>query len=775
MTQNEGNKNPEKILLKGNVEITKTPQDHLEHSVDAKHARESTRADQQRAQEANKDRHSGSAGGHGDSIEVVVRDSHGHEKVAASRHKGGTEKDIEKYEANRKSISRDELGKLADAGEISASKLLERLIQAKSEEERKLIQKEADQLFGRGEFAPQQQRENNLDTSTDAPSKLRLEGKVNTNVLKAIETDTQLPEDKRQLAKYLQDMRTETKKLGGNTDAIDSFAQTELQKEIERKETGSSTGNTDELKSQILRSIIKHEIDDIKRSVGVVHGTLNFVVNTLAGVGNAVRMASAAAFEATPIGLICPDLYPDKDATKMLHETEKGIFTTGRVLTQLQTTFNPTSPLFGVEYDPEGAALTRALAKALPTKVSEELEKFANADPEAQTAVATEAILNIVMLIEGGGVGGAAKAGEIGQAGSIVKVSEETAALSEVAQAAKIANASEKLTPAWTAAKAVAKNLEEHAGIFNALAEKKPSLKPLADKFKECLTNFNEATKPKLAVAGGGTLKGEGVVDVIQSAGQQVKASTEGAGKKLKDYVNYMVKKGDGEVPNVKEGRGNEPPSEGKGSKSERGEKSDVREKEDRGQKEREVPENRHPWGASEADITLTKELIDSGRAEIKKAIFGHSRLRRLDSGDARKPMSWEVFGEVFSSEVPRQQTEASCVNSVMAELSKGRFTEAELIEKFDQPAPMTKTANAIGWRFKNIDPGHELSEIETMCKNGPWAANLYDLDGHHNVIVKFKNAITERLRIHDHLEGTKYEMTINEFIRVWNGDCVFK
>ncbi|HIA51095.1 MAG TPA: hypothetical protein EYN91_03270 [Candidatus Melainabacteria bacterium] len=60
MTQNEGNNTPEKMLLKGKVEITKAPEDHLEHSVDAKQARESTRADQQRAQEANKDRHSGS-------------------------------------------------------------------------------------------------------------------------------------------------------------------------------------------------------------------------------------------------------------------------------------------------------------------------------------------------------------------------------------------------------------------------------------------------------------------------------------------------------------------------------------------------------------------------------------------------------------------------------------------------------------------------------------------------------------------------------------------
>lgn len=482
-------------------------------------------------------------------------------------------------------------------------------------------------------------------------------------------------------------------------------------------------------------------------------------------------MASAAAFEATPISLICPDLYPDKDATKMLHETEKGIFTTGRVLTQLQTTFNPTSPLFGVEYDPEGAALTRALAKALPTKVSEELEKFANADPEAQTAVATEAILNIVMLIEGGGVGGAAKAGEIGQAGSIVKVSEETAALCEVAQAAKIVKAGETLSPASTATKAIAKNLEEHAVLFAALAEKKPSLKPLADKFKECLTDFNEATKPKFAVAGGGTLKGDGVVDVIQNAGQQIKSSAEGAGRKLEDYVNYMVKKGEEEFPNIKEGGDIEPQSKGKGGRGEKTEKGDKRKNEDKSLK-------KHPWGALEADIKLTEELITEGRAKEKIAIFGHTRLQRLDSGKPRTPFSWNAIGEVFSEDVPRQINELSCVNAVTAALSKGRFTEAELLETFGDLAPMKETAKHIGWRFDNAAVGDEVTKIASNCEKGPWGAKLWDMDRkapHHDVMVMFQNVETGRLRIHDFYEGTKYELTIEEFVRVWNGEHVLE
>lgn len=163
MSQNEGNHDQEKLLLKGKVEFNEKPEDHLEHSEDARRARESSKEERNKALESNKNRHDGSAGGHGDSIEVVFRDEHGHEKISVSRQKGGTEKDVERYEADKKSISNEELQALVQKGEISASRFLERLNSANTEEEKRSIRNEADKWFSRGKFARQWQNNINVE------------------------------------------------------------------------------------------------------------------------------------------------------------------------------------------------------------------------------------------------------------------------------------------------------------------------------------------------------------------------------------------------------------------------------------------------------------------------------------------------------------------------------------------------------------------------------------------------------------------------------------
>ncbi len=536
-------------------------------------------------------------------------------------------------------------------------------------------------------------------------------------------------------------MRAESKRLGSSTDAIDAFAQNELQHEIDAQSESVCVGTRDDLQNQILRAIIKYEIDDLKRSVGVAHGTVNFVVNTLAGIGNAVRMAGAATFEGTPLVAICPDLYPDHQAREMLHQTLEDTFVTARVINQLTTTFNPSSPLYKIEYDPQGSAITRELIQKLPAQIGQELNNFVHADPEAQATVATEVLLNIVTLIETGGLGTAAKAGEIGQLGTLAKYSEETAALGELAQASKIVTGSEKLTPASTIASVTSKNLEKQTNIFTALAEKKPSLKPLADKFKECLNDLNEATRlrPSEVYAGVGTVKGDGIVDVIQNTGKQIKTSTEGAGKSIEDYVNRMVEKGEGGGAFRK------------------------------GDKPRKVPKWEIPWDVPAADNKLTEVFLESGKAVWRKA-GNHVRLQRLDQGDIRTPFDWEAIGEVLSEDVPRQSDHFSCVNLVGSVLSEGKFSEAQLIEKFGTPAPMLETAECIGWRFANAPIGSEAEVIVANCERGPWAAKLRD-PKHHAVIVKFNNEITGRLLIHDSFEGTKYEMTLQQFIKHWNGE----
>lgn len=628
MSANESHSNPEKKMLHGRIEFNEKQEDHLEHSTDAQHARESTKDDKSRALDLNKNKHSGSAGGIGESIQIVVQDECGQEQVVASRNRQITEKDIERSEALKKSISRDELRIYAGNGDIGAAKFLERMTNAKSSEDIQNVQKEVDKWFGRGEYTPDQ----------------------NKNIA---------------------------------------------------------------LQDQILKAIIKNEIDDLKRSVGVVHGTANFIVNTLAGVGNAVRMASAASFETSAIGLICPDLYPDKDAQVMLHKTLNGVGAAGRVLAQLNTTFNPTSPLFGIEYDPEGARMTRSVVEKLPTIVGQELHKFAQADPEAQSAIATEAILNIVTLVETGSAGAAAKVGEVSHISNFAKVAEETAALSEVAAAVKVANRGEKLTPLATVAETSEKVVAQQAEVVTALAEAKPSLRPLAEKLNECKAAINE---PRY---------GE---------------------------VGYEEKLAGGKNPKDR----------------------NFDELDEMGEKPEEVLRaitGDPPWQQDARDIAFTNRRLERGRAEYVKSDQGFVRLRRIGPGDEPRPQySWECIGEVFSPEVRRQTDHYSCVDAVTAKLSNGQFSESQLIEKFGAPAPMKETAHLIGRKFGSIYEHEYDSKILEYCSNGPWGAKFFDGDW-HAVIVAFKNEATGRLRIHDPFEGTKYEMTLQEFKRVWTGE----
>jgi hypothetical protein len=765
MSQNKGNHDQEKLLLKGKVEFNEKPKDHLEHSEDAIQARESSKEERNKALDSNKNRHDGSAGGHGESIEVVIRDEHGHEKMSVSRQKGGTEKDIERYEANKKSISNEELQALAQRGELSASRFLERLNSAKTEEEKRSIQKEVDKWFSRGEFG--QQRQNDDTVGLNELSREPGKHGVDTKILESIKSDPDLPIEKRQLASYLQEMRAASKELGESTEPIDSFAQLEFQQEINERTSKKHESPTGDLKQEILRALVRAEINELKRGVGIVHGTLNFVVNTMAGVGNAVRMAGAANYESTPLARLCPDLYPDKEATEMLHKTVEGTLTTARVINQLSTTFNPTSPLFGIEYDPNGAAMTRALAKALPEKISHEIEKFATADPETQSAIATEAVLNIVILIDSAGLGSAAKIGENELVGSLTKAVEETSALRELVQGVNVTRVGENLTPATAVANTVAKNLEHHAELFRGLAENQQSLRTLAQKFTECLTNFNDANKADYAITRKGTIKNNDALEVVQNTSKELETSTDRTQKSVTAITNQISRDERGKLQYARSEYHNESAGERAGGKKTENEKSKTGS--DNLGNERDQPlfgDGPPPWDIPEEDIAYTEELLKNDKAEW--AGPEDCRRLRLKGETPRRPFLWKAVGEVFSKNLPRQITNESCGNAVAALLSDRNIDEETLIKLFPPRAAMRDLAEHINGKALSVPLDQMKAAIEGECKRGPWAAKLYDGEDWHLLMVQLKNESTGRLRIHDTYEGTKYEMDIDEFNRVW-------
>lgn len=285
--------------------------------------------------------------------------------------------------------------------------------------------------------------------------------------------------------------------------------------------------------TNLLKGSVQVAVEVAKIDVGIVHGGVNFAVNTMAGIGEAIRIAGAASFELSPISALCPDLYPDKEAQKTLHSALDAIAITERITLQLSTTFNPYSPLFGVEYDPKGVEITRKMVMAAPeiaagiSSIAQgQYSAYINSDNEHKAAVATEGLLNLAMLIEAG-AGLASKLGQMKQVGNLVETAEG-------------------LAQAGTATSldvAVAKNTE----TLITATENNPALKPLADKLKDCLETLNDWTRPKQELVPEGAFlpPRDGIVDVAKDIGKDIKSFGDDVGKNIEDYINRMVRKGD--------------------------------------------------------------------------------------------------------------------------------------------------------------------------------------------------------------------------------------
>lgn len=652
--------NAEKTFLKGRVSS-----DNFENSADATAARQSSASEVKNALDQNLNRHSGSAGGHGLSIEICFADKDGNVEVLDSRELAEKAHSRARNNSPSQSISRAELELLSAKGEFAATKVLERFSEAKTDEELKAVQDGADRLFCRGKYSPggaiEKPEPHEVASAAEPPPPPPLE----------------------------------------NTGA------------------------------EMLQGSVQMDVELMKVGVGIVHGTANFALNSVAGIGNAIRIASAANFELSPISKICPDLYPDTEATKMYHDALRGIGVSARVMTQLATTFNPQSPLFRVEFDPEGAALTKSLALSLPKHIHDQFEKFGNADTEAKTAVATEAILNLATLLETGGAGAVAKGSEIAKLGEITKTGGELLEISSVTN-----------------------DIALHSRIISSLSEKSQALKPLAEKFKECL---NEFTKPVLVAEGVGEVRtGKGIIDDVVDIGKDVKDAVKPFVSRIDDYINYMKGKGKGSGdPNFSD-------------KSKSGNLEKI-----------ESDAKKAAILADVKDAEFTKELFASGRAKISEFSNGNKRLQRTDLGDGREAYNWEAKNERFSPDVVRQTEDVSCVNAVGEMLSEGRLTEAYLKEKIGVPGDKNKLLRELGvdkWEYKICDVGKELEAIDDFCERGPWMMELYDTKGstrsHHVIIVDGKNE-AGNLMIRDPHEGTKYEMTIKELLTppgLWNG-----
>lgn len=157
--------------------------------------------------------------------------------------------------------------------------------------------------------------------------------------------------------------------------------------------------------------------EGVMTGLGHFHGVVNFTANTLIGIGDTVRMASAAERKIDAFQIGQKDI--DPEGTKKLHETCQGLAMGSRVLLQYGTTLNKESPFYGKDFDPEARQVAEKLSKEMPEKLKQEISEYKNAGPEARAAKSTELLLDVYTCAETGGLV-LSKAGQIAKESKVM-------------------------------------------------------------------------------------------------------------------------------------------------------------------------------------------------------------------------------------------------------------------------------------------------------------------------------------------------------------------
>lgn len=200
------------------------------------------------------------------------------------------------------------------------------------------------------------------------------------------------------------------------------------------------SGAVEDVGRVVLKGSVDFAVERVKEQVGIVHGTLNFGVNLLAGIGNCIRMASAAIHETDPVLRYLPDF--DPEGTKMLHDTMGGVASMSRIMVQFGTTLNPLSPLYGMRFDPEGTDLALKCVDQVPKQTLKAFNDLANSDTEHRAAVTTEVMLNIATLFVGAGeVSAASKLGGIKNVTTLIEGAEGLNEAEQIVRAGEMVRA----------------------------------------------------------------------------------------------------------------------------------------------------------------------------------------------------------------------------------------------------------------------------------------------------------------------------------------------
>jgi ABC-type bacteriocin/lantibiotic exporter with double-glycine peptidase domain len=142
----------------------------------------------------------------------------------------------------------------------------------------------------------------------------------------------------------------------------------------------------------------------------------------------------------------------------------------------------------------------------------------------------------------------------------------------------------------------------------------------------------------------------------------------------------------------------------------------------------------------------------------------------------------WTVINERKDDSVVRQSTPFSCVAAVGEMLLRERkieMTQTEIIDIIGEASTTKQLAYLLNEKDKSSpEKWHgiivSVKYLEMIAKRSAFGAVLREGNplGH---LVLVETLSGNLLSIKDPWDGTKYEMTTEEFLKVWNGEIVFK
>jgi filamentous hemagglutinin len=142
----------------------------------------------------------------------------------------------------------------------------------------------------------------------------------------------------------------------------------------------------------------------------------------------------------------------------------------------------------------------------------------------------------------------------------------------------------------------------------------------------------------------------------------------------------------------------------------------------------------------------------------------------------------WKVINERKDASVVKQLTPFSCVAAVGEMLLRERgieMTQTEIIDIIGEASTTKELANLLNEKDTTFDEKWHgvivaVKYLEKIARKSSFGAVLREGSalGH---LVLAESLSENLLTIKDPWDATKYEMTVVEFLNVWNGEIVFK